>query len=441
MGGGGRRYAVIMVPVTWDGLDLNLASEDARGVLRVVEDVTGWYDSPPFDGRDATFVLTDGAQRGPKTAGPRDVVITGVGLGSRSALALFRDDLIVRAASVTSADLVIIDGANRAMTARVRADSDAFKHTFSGPTMFRYQLTVTATDPRLYGPPQQVTLTNLGSGDTGWKYDQDSSFAAAFMTITAGTGQPQVGTETPIAAPPGTPVSFHVRLRPRGDVINYNIQLRTPGNNTYVNVATGAVTAGTLVDTTATWTVPAASTGIEGRIVCSTNTVTDVYLGDLQVNGVTANANPAFLTGTSPWVQYGSAVMSWTAQVGQPSPVPVRAYPRRYANPVVPNSAVLLNEGNVPAPVHAAYAGDLSQSRLMAQSTGREINLAALGAGTEVNVDTATLAATAPGGPSRASYVLAGSQSLMVAPQASDVWSLYATGGGSVILTWRSAWQ
>lgn len=175
----------ISVPITWDGLDLNLPAEDTAGVLRVVEDVSGWYDTPAYDGHDSALVLTDGAVRGPKVAAARDVTVTGVALGSREALAVFRDDLVMRAAAVTAAQLEIPDGAGRSMAAAVRADSDALKHTFTGPTMFRYQLTLTATDPRLYGPWQSALLSNFAGGSTGWTYKRPRTWNATCTAVPA----------------------------------------------------------------------------------------------------------------------------------------------------------------------------------------------------------------------------------------------------------------
>lgn len=507
---------MITVPVTWDGMDLNLAAEDDRGILRVVEDVTGWYDSPPYDGRDATFVLMDGAQRGPKTAGPRDIVITGVGLGSRSALALFRDDLIVRAAAASPADLVIIDGAGRAMTARVRADSDAFKHTFSGPTMFRYQLTVTATDPRLYGPYQSVTLNNLGDATTGWKYDHPATggpdpavpatWDAPIATAAGVTGQYTAGaflvncTTAPAVAGGGASVTFvgvaTINVPCTADIPAGARILLTMTTNAGAGTVTVTDSNGTAYAQRA-WTANSTSaqrswlfyatapspgmTAGNGWISITTTTLVEgaatfaglTGAGDIgasdyarAISGAGAVASIPTGNPRAPWAGSLAFVMNG-AKPGTPGDPPgftrvvaangtaslvaasmlwyppkiVRVYPRQYAGTIDSNEAVLLNQGNVPAPVHAAYIGDLTQSRLVALASGRTINVAALQVGETINVDTSTLVATAPGGESRASYVLAGSQTLLVAPQASDVWSLYAAGGGSVTLTWRSAWQ
>ncbi len=118
-----------------------------------------------------------------------------------------------------------------------------------------------------------------------------------------------------------------------------------------------------------------------------------------------------------------------------------RVYPRSYAATSLPNTASLPNEGSAAAPVTLAVTGDLSSSRLVDNATGNAILIAAVPAGAVIYVDTESLTAWAPGGASRASYILPGSVPLLVPPMTTANWSLYATGGGTVDLFWRSAWQ
>jgi hypothetical protein len=122
------------------------------------------------------------------------------------------------------------------------------------------------------------------------------------------------------------------------------------------------------------------------------------------------------------------------------TPVYTRVYPRKYAATSLPNTAMLVNQGNVAAPVIAVYSGDLSQSRLV-DANGNVLNVAPLAVGEQIGIDTSVLAAWAEGGATRASYILAGSVPLLVPPRSSAAWTLYAAGGGSVSLNWRSAWQ
>lgn len=115
-----------------------------------------------------------------------------------------------------------------------------------------------------------------------------------------------------------------------------------------------------------------------------------------------------------------------------------RTYSWQYASPTLPNSALLTNEGNWPAPVYALYSGDLSQSQLTDEAGGL-ILLDVLQPGMVIQVDTSTLTAQASG-LSRASYILPGSVAMSIPPAQTAQWHLYATGGGSVQLAWRSTW-
>jgi hypothetical protein len=118
-----------------------------------------------------------------------------------------------------------------------------------------------------------------------------------------------------------------------------------------------------------------------------------------------------------------------------------RTYPRlyrwAYGAADLPNSATLANPGNTFAPVWAVYSGPLSATRLTDGDTS--INVAAIADGQQIMVNCETLAATAAGGFGRASYVLAGSQPMTLAPRSSETWRLYGTGTGQVVLTWRGA--
>lgn len=123
-------------------------------------------------------------------------------------------------------------------------------------------------------------------------------------------------------------------------------------------------------------------------------------------------------------------------ETGRPYP---REYPWRYGQPYVPNSGLLRNTGNAAAPVYALYEGDLSESTLTGPGGGI-IRVAGLDAGVQVLVATATLTAEAPGGSSRASFILPGSRPMALPAGSSARWFLHATGRGSVTLGWRSAW-
>jgi hypothetical protein len=146
----------------------------------------------------------------------------------------------------------------------------------------------------------------------------------------------------------------------------------------------------------------------------------------------------AVLTAADPLL-YDAQVQNATLTV--PSTATGRVYPRRfgwhYAG-LASNSVAMLNAGNVPAPVLLTFTGPLGSTPQITDGTN-SISLQNLGAGEVVYVESDTLAAWAPGGATRASYVQQGSAPMLV-PTGTTVWSLYATGTGNVALAWQSAW-
>jgi hypothetical protein len=141
-------------------------------------------------------------------------------------------------------------------------------------------------------------------------------------------------------------------------------------------------------------------------------------------------ADPALYQGTWQTV----ILTNITEATGRDYP---KDYPWRYAA-LIPNTALLHNTGNHPAPVYAAYEGDLSESLLTDGQGG--IRVAYVETGVQLLVATATLTAEAPGGISRASFILPGSRPLWVPPDTSARWTLRAGGRGTVTLAWRSTW-
>lgn len=112
----------------------------------------------------------------------------------------------------------------------------------------------------------------------------------------------------------------------------------------------------------------------------------------------------------------------------------------RYTGSFLTNSATLINDGNVPAPVFCLYEGDLSDSRLENTETDL-VNFAALQSGLRIRLATATLTATTEEGTfQRPQYILPGSRPMTIPPVSRSRWSLYATGYGSVTLAWRHTW-
>jgi len=160
-----------MIPVTWDGLALNAGYDAGSGLTWVIEDVAGWLDSPPLNGNDVNRALSDGAAYGVKTLEARLVTLQGAIVAGRAGdLPPVRDQLAGKAAARSPAALTIGDAAGRTLTASVRGDSDAFKVTYLSPLALRWQVILTAADPRLYDTTAQtVTLSNTGATG-GWGY-------------------------------------------------------------------------------------------------------------------------------------------------------------------------------------------------------------------------------------------------------------------------------
>jgi hypothetical protein len=279
-----------LVPVIWAGVNLN-GGDREDGVTVVVTDVEGWFGSPPLTGHDLEGALSDGAIFGHKTAGARQVIVSGAATGPRGPLLAYSRDLAALAMARDPADLAIAedtggDEEGLTLTAACRADAEGLAHAWHGPGFFTYQLALTAADPRLFESSwNEATLTLGGEGESGREYP--------------------------------------------------------------------------------------------------------------------------------------------------------REYPWEYGSSALPNTARLVNAGSAAAPVMITYTGDLSETRLT--DGVRSIRVAPLAAGQQITVISETLAASAPGGASRASHLLAGSEPMTIAPRALVTWRLYGTGGGAVLLRWRGA--
>jgi hypothetical protein len=140
----------------------------------------------------------------------------------------------------------------------------------------------------------------------------------------------------------------------------------------------------------------------------------------------------------APWQE-----VTLTAQSAVPTgvtvdPFPPESWPWKFGASAMANQATLDNPGNAPTTIWALFTGRLQNAAI---SDGqRWIRLVELPEAQQVLVDTETLAATAYGGASRASYVLPNSQPILIPPRSSAVISLYGTQGGNVVLSWRPAW-
>jgi hypothetical protein len=172
-----------LVPVFWDGLALNNGDDPDSGLFAIVENVDGWLDSPPVDGHDTARALSDGSAWGPKVISARVITVTGSVVGPDDQLALFRDQLVMRATNRQPADLTVTV-LGRALTASCRCDTGQLAHTDIGLGAFRYQVALTAADPLLYDPDwQQVILTPATSANTGRTYQRTYGWQYAAQSI------------------------------------------------------------------------------------------------------------------------------------------------------------------------------------------------------------------------------------------------------------------
>lgn len=190
-----------LVSVLWDGLELNAGNEPG-GFTAIVENLEGWHDSPPVTGNDTARELADGGWYGHKVLGPRTVTVTGAAAGPRARLMRWRDELTARACGRAPAELRVGDPwLHTALSAQVRTGQDQFKHAFfAGPTGFRYQVQMTAADPRLYEQDwHQLVLTTRTAADAGRGYPRGRPARPA-----AGDGEPSFPWEYGSAYPPGS---------------------------------------------------------------------------------------------------------------------------------------------------------------------------------------------------------------------------------------------
>ena len=109
-----------------------------------------------------------------------------------------RDQLAARAAALDPADLTIGDQSGQVLTATVRADTDAFKHTFIAPDAFRWTVSLTAADPRLYDAAwSTVTMSNL-TGHEGWTYNPAAAYTRPYPRV---YGSPTLPSTAELANP------------------------------------------------------------------------------------------------------------------------------------------------------------------------------------------------------------------------------------------------
>jgi len=167
-----RPEPVGLVPVRWHGLNLSPGWVDDR-FTAIVENVTGWYDTPTLNGRDTERALADGGNWGFKTIEQREITVTGAAAGPRAQLMNWRDQLAGLAAEREPLEFAITDpwlGVTH--TSMVRAGTDRFKFVFiADGEAFRWEVTLTAADPLLYDQEwRQAILTTTTAPEAGRVY-------------------------------------------------------------------------------------------------------------------------------------------------------------------------------------------------------------------------------------------------------------------------------
>jgi hypothetical protein len=175
-----------LVPVVWAGLDCN-AGDRPDGVTLICEEVNGWYGTPPLHGHDIDRVLTDGAVFGAKVTGARVVTLTGAAAGPHAALIALARELAARAAARQPAPLSVGEGDDPEaplLTAMVRADEDRLETDWHGRALLRWQVALTAADPRLYEEVwREATLRLALDEDTGRDYPLEPPRAYALTVL------------------------------------------------------------------------------------------------------------------------------------------------------------------------------------------------------------------------------------------------------------------
>lgn len=175
-----------LVPVNWDGTELNPGPRD-DGLLAIVTNVIGWYGTPAINGNDLERALTDGAIYGPKVLAARAIAIEGAVNGPRDLCLEFSRRLAALAAAREPADFAVGENGAMLVTA-VRASTEQLTHEWRGPQLFYYTVTVTAADPRLYETGWRTAVLRFAPGEaTGRIYPRTYPwrYAAAQIPTTA----------------------------------------------------------------------------------------------------------------------------------------------------------------------------------------------------------------------------------------------------------------
>jgi len=203
-----------LIPVQWAGTNWN-QGDMGNGAATYITDVNGWDDTPALDGNDLALALTDGVLPGAKTISQREVTLSGTVAGARVPVLALARQLAQLASSRVAAALVIgvineTGSTYTALTAQVRADTNALSIAWLSRYGFTWQVTLTAPDPLLYSSViNAVTLTapaaatgRVYAKSYGWQYPSQSVSNEAQLPNQGTAAAPVIATYTgPLTTP------------------------------------------------------------------------------------------------------------------------------------------------------------------------------------------------------------------------------------------------
>lgn len=158
--------------VTWSIGGLVFGAVDANGVAWVVNSAgtTGWYDGPDVNLNQNDQARGDGAYRADSYRPPRVIVIPGwCTAPSKPAAQAARRAFTGLYARGTQQTLTVVDG-SETLTALVELAGPPKARPHAGGVGFDWQLTLSAADPRKYGPAQSAStgLPSVSATGVDW---------------------------------------------------------------------------------------------------------------------------------------------------------------------------------------------------------------------------------------------------------------------------------
>lgn len=179
-----RSFAAAGLGVVLDGLPFNQGAVDEHGVEHHLSRLTGW-DSPTLRDDLTDRALAHGAYRSPSYYGPRDLSLAGT-LVSPHGLQPLRaaKDRLAYTCDLTDTDGVLIVRETPAKRALVRR-AGPLRYEQRGHHLVRFELDLTAADPRKYG--EELRSLTLSDGQSG-RLPNAGTFRAGAPLVVSFTG-------------------------------------------------------------------------------------------------------------------------------------------------------------------------------------------------------------------------------------------------------------